>query len=128
MSISPEDLTLKEDQLLVEAYERPDASTGGIIIPEAFRADTTKQLYWVLKVGPGYRTRKGARVPMECNEDDMIWCDPFTLKPIDSIGPKCYIVREREVLGKVHYEEWDPEQGEYVGDPPNADAEPDQLR
>ena len=122
-----EDLKPCEDQLIVEPYEKPEATALGIIIPDTYRADATKQLYWVLNVGPGYRIRKGKRAPMECVIGDLVCADPFAVKPIDNTSDKYYIVREQNIAYKVLYEEWDIEQGEYEGDPPNADAEPDIL-
>ena len=120
-----EDLKPCEDQLIVELYEKPEATAMGIIIPEAYRPDFTKQYYWVRDVGPGCRTRKGYRVPMECAIDDLVCADPFAVKPIDNTSDKYYIVRERDISHKVLYEEWDIEQGDIDGEPPNADAEPD---
>ena len=61
-----------DNNLIIRTYSLPEESPGGILIPEAFRADQSGLLYEVVAVGPGKRTKRGVRAPCECKVGDLI--------------------------------------------------------
>lgn len=57
---------------------------GSILLPESLKAAhfDTYRLYRVLQVGPGRITRKGVRIPIECQPGDRVICHSHTTGPI----------------------------------------------
>jgi co-chaperonin GroES (HSP10) len=91
----------RNDWLLVTAYERPDTSPGGIIIPDAYRTDGSGWLWDVVAVGPGVMSDKGVRKPCDSLPGDIVHSDhPYAAQEIgevDSENRKLYLLSESQV-------------------------------
>ncbi len=98
----PSNILPRSNNLLVEPYEKPPVSPGGILIPDSARRDPNKLLWMVLKVGPGKLTKKGIRGPMTCQEGDIIHTErAFIGQPLDNVDGSKYLLNEDYVLGIV---------------------------
>jgi co-chaperonin GroES (HSP10) len=91
----------RNDWLLVTAYERPETSPGGIIIPEPFREDTSGWLWEVVAVGPGNISDKGVRKPCDANVGDIVHAEhPYAVQDIgevDEDNRKLYLLSDSQV-------------------------------
>lgn len=80
-------------------YKVPD----GIVIPEAFahvmqEADT--KVFKVVAVGPGRVTRKGIRVPIECEPGDRIITKSYTAGP-DPLPDGNFLIDDGQILAVI---------------------------
>ncbi len=91
----PGNIQPRSNNLLVEPYEKPPESPGGILIPDSARRDPNKLLWHVLAVGPGKLTEKGARGPMTCQEGDIVHAEQaFVAQPLDNVDGSKYLLNE----------------------------------
>jgi len=57
---------------------------GSIVLPEQLKMSQSlghPTVWWVLAVGPGRLTKKGVRVPIECEPGDRVICYSYTEGP-----------------------------------------------
>jgi co-chaperonin GroES (HSP10) len=79
-------IKLLGDRLIVRRI--PYAKTGLIEFPQSLQDDNNvggSKLYWVMLTGPGRRTKKGIRVPIECDYGDRVILHSY-IKGVDHVS------------------------------------------
>jgi co-chaperonin GroES (HSP10) len=70
------------NNVLVEPIEY--TQIGSIVLPDQLKMSQElghPRVFWVIAVGPGRLTRKGVRVPIECEPGDRVICHSYTEGP-----------------------------------------------
>lgn len=86
-------------RVLIEPIEQDETTASGIILPET--AKEKPQQGKVLAAGPGDRSEKGDRVPMDVKVGDTILFAKYSGTEVKMDGKKLLILRESDILGIV---------------------------
>jgi chaperonin GroES len=87
------------DRVWIEPIEREETTASGIILPET--AKEKPQEGKVLAVGPGVRSDKGDRQPLDVKVGDRVLFAKYAGTEIKQNGTKYLIMRESDILAIV---------------------------
>ena len=88
------------DDCVIARVRRPDSHTaGGIYLPEIARKPTLQGE--VVAVGPGKRSRKGHRCPMELEVGDTVRFDSHGSATVNVDGEEHRIVQEQFIHARI---------------------------
>ena len=85
------------NRILVKRMEEENITKGGIIIPDTAKEKPIKGT--VIAVGPGLRDDKGARIPLEVKEGDLVLFSKYAGSDITVDGVEHVFMREDDILG-----------------------------
>lgn len=85
--------------VLIRQLEADTVSPGGIHIPDTAQKKTNKGV--VLAVGPGKTLPSGAKVPNECQVEDVVYWDKYQGTEFTLEGEKLWLVREDVISGRI---------------------------
>jgi chaperonin GroES len=87
------------DRLVVKPIEQEDKTSSGLFLPET--AKEKPQQGRVEAAGPGTRTEKGERIPMEVSVGDTVLYARYAGTNIKLDGSELLILKESDVLAIV---------------------------
>ncbi len=85
------------DRILVQAIEEAEQMKGGIIIPDS--AKEKPQQAKVVALGTGKRDDKGAVIPFEVKEGDVVFISKYGGTEVKIDDQKFTLLREDDILG-----------------------------
>jgi chaperonin GroES len=80
-----------KNQILIKLFEGDDKSSGGIVVPESFRAESNKGE--VVAVGKGTKDR-----PMQFKTGDVVYRVQGHGEPFDIEGKRHYMMDQNTIL------------------------------
>ena len=87
------------NRVVVEPTESEEVTAGGIVLPETAKEKPQKGK--ILSIGPGERDEKGARIPMDVAEGDLVLYAKYAGTEIKVEGKKLLILKESDLLAIV---------------------------
>ena len=88
-----------EDRVLVLPLEAETTTASGLVIPDT--AKEKPQEGWVIAAGPGRVDDKGARVPMDVSEGDVVIFSKYGGTEVKYDGEDYLLLNARDILAVV---------------------------
>lgn len=84
------------DRVIIKPMPQEEKTSGGVILPDT--AKEKPQKGEVVAVGPGKKTEKGNRLPMEVGVGDRVLYGKYAGTEVKLQGVEYLIVKQEEVL------------------------------
>jgi chaperonin GroES len=88
-----------EDRIVVQALEAETTTASGIVIPDTAKEKPQEGV--VIAVGPGRVTDKGARIPVDVSEGDVVLYSKYGGTEVKYAGQEYLVLSARDVLAIV---------------------------